>query len=420
MSYKRARLKENLLPREDFASGGSITVEYVYAFANIRGSYLRRYWYFLTFVLSAFLKALRLPRPDVIYAVSTPLSVGLLGAGLLKRWGIPMFFEVTDAWPDAAVAVGVLRSRVMIAVARMMERVCYAAAHEIVCLTQGIRENIARKGVPASKLRIVTNGVDLALFATSPQRVARRAQLRADWGVSDRLVCMYMGAHGAYNALHTIIDAAVRLRMNPRVAFVFVGEGDVKPELCARVGAERLGNVAFLGLFLRSDTPDILGAADCFLLPILRGDFYDLNLPNKFFDYLASSAPILVSGLARQDGWWHPPGLEKSCLRRTATPWHTRSQNSRSARLQSGSGWEREGEHSRSVSSPAAPCLPRCSTQSSVSAERRSYRRHNQSRVVVRHLAVDRQRNHALVRALALREHLGAQAEGVAPIRMQV
>jgi len=109
-------------------------------------------------------------------------------------------------------------------------------------------------------------------------------------------VCMYIGAHGAYNALHTIIDAATALRGNDRIEFVFVGEGDVKAELQARVALDRLTNVRFQGLYPRAETPGILSAADCFLLPILRGDFYDLNLPNKFFDYLASGAPVLVSG----------------------------------------------------------------------------------------------------------------------------
>lgn len=296
VSYKRARKKEHLLASESFASGGSLHVEYVYAFSDIRGSYLRRYWYFATFIASAALKALRLRRPDVIYAISTPLSVGVLGALLAKRWNCPMLFEVTDVWPDAAIAVGALRSRLVISMARLAERASYAGSHLIVCLTNGIRENLVAKGIPASKSMVITNGVDLALFRERAQLTDARARWRAECGATDQFVCMYMGAHGTYNALHTIIDAAERLASDERICFVLVGEGDVKQELQARVTASALSNVRFLSLHPRHETPGVLSAADCFLLPILRGGFYDLNLPNKFFDYLASGAPILVSG----------------------------------------------------------------------------------------------------------------------------
>lgn len=296
VSYKEARIKDRLLGAERFKSGGSLRVAYVYTFADIRGSYVRRYWYFLTFFLSAALKALRLRRPDVIYAVSTPLTVGFLGALLSKRWGSRLFFEVTDVWPDAAIEVGVLRSRILIGIARMLERVTYRQSTKILCLTDGIRKNIATKGVADSKLSVVTNGVDLALFQEREMLAEVRGRVRAAWDASGKFVCMYIGAHGAYNALHTIVDAAIALRDDPRIVFVLVGEGDVKAVLQARASAAGLRNVRFLGLVPRTETPGLLSAADCFLLPILKGAFYDLNLPNKFFDYLASGAPIVVSG----------------------------------------------------------------------------------------------------------------------------
>jgi glycosyltransferase involved in cell wall biosynthesis len=297
VNYKEARIKDRLQDSASFDSGGRLSVRYVYAFANIRGSYLRRYWYFLTFFFSAGLKASRLRRPDVIYAVSTPLSVGFLGALLSKYWGSRLFFEVTDVWPDAAIEVGVLRSRALIFIAKIIERLTYKQAKKIVCLTEGIRRNIEAKGVPSAKIDVVTNGVDLSLFKERASFSDARERLRFAWGASDKIVCMYIGAHGAYNSLHTIIDAAICLRSDDRIAFVFVGEGDQKEGLQKRAFEAGLQNIQFLGLVPRSETPALLSGADCFLLPILKGSFYDLNLPNKFFDYLASGAPVFVSGV---------------------------------------------------------------------------------------------------------------------------
>ena len=280
INYKESCIKDRLLDSEGFESGGRLSVRYVYAFADIRGSYLRRYWYFLTFFFSAGLTALRLRQPDLIYAVSTPLTVGFLGAILSKCWGCRFFFEVTDVWPDAAIEVGVLQSRIVIALARVMECVTYKQASRIVGLSEGIRKNIEAKGIPGAKIDVVTNGVDLSLFKERASFADARERLRFSWGASEKMVCMYIGAHGAYNALHTIIDAAICLRGDDRTVFVFVGEGDEKVGLQKRAFEAGLQNVRFLGPVPRSDTPALLSGADCFLLPILKGSFYDLNLPS--------------------------------------------------------------------------------------------------------------------------------------------
>ncbi len=93
-----------------------------------------------------------------------------------------------------------------------------------------------------------------------------------------------------------IIDAAMILRDDLRFLFVFVGDGDEKPNLQKRVSEHKLGNVLFFAPIPRVDSPDMLSAADAFVLPNRKGDFFSGNLPNKLFDYLASSRPIVVAG----------------------------------------------------------------------------------------------------------------------------
>jgi glycosyltransferase involved in cell wall biosynthesis len=107
---------------------------------------------------------------------------------------------------------------------------------------------------------------------------------------------MYMGAHGAYNALDTIIDAALILKSDPRFLFVFIGDGDEKPKLQKRVSDDHLLNVIFLPPMPRVESPEILSAADTFVLPNRKGDFFIGNLPNKLFDFLASARPVVVAG----------------------------------------------------------------------------------------------------------------------------
>jgi glycosyltransferase involved in cell wall biosynthesis len=295
VDYKRGTVKHPNMGWNVTREVDGVRIHYVYSYAGFRGSFARRVWYYLTYWAAALLAGLRCERPSVIYAVSTPLTVGLLGLIISKIRGVPFVFEVTDVWPDAALAVGVVKEGVMITAARWAEALCYKTASAIVALTDGIRNTIISKSVPPDKVHLVTNGVDLSLFPAVPAG-GSRLSLRTDLGCADRFVCMYLGAHGAYNALHTVIEAAEALRSERDYVFVLIGDGDEKARLQATAAERGVANVVFLPPIARREAAAYLAAADLFLLPNLRGPFYRMNLPNKLFDYLASAHPVVVAG----------------------------------------------------------------------------------------------------------------------------
>lgn len=273
-----------------------VDIHYVYSYANFRGSFLKRFYYYLTYFFSTIAQSFKIKNVDVIYAVSTPLTVGFLGYIISRIRGIPFVFEVTDVWPDAPVACGVVKSKTLIRLAHWLEMFCYRKAVHIVGLTRGICDNIIAKGVDPGKVSIITNGVDFSLFSASVDD-AKRAEVRARYGFEGRFVAMYMGAHGAYNALGTLIETATILRGDPRFLFVLVGDGDEKPALQQRVAAHGLANVMMLNPVPRLESAALLSAADAFLLPNRKGDFFAGNLPNKLFDFLASGRPVVVAGV---------------------------------------------------------------------------------------------------------------------------
>jgi glycosyltransferase involved in cell wall biosynthesis len=295
VDYKNAQVKIQGEQRTVRFSLEGVDIHYVYSYANFRGSFIKRFYYYLSYFFSAIAHSFRIEKPDVIYAVSTPLTVGLLGYIISRLRGIPFVFEVTDVWPDAAVACGVVKNKRLIKIAHWLEMFCYKKAAHIVGLTRGIYENIIAKGIGRKKVSVVTNGVDFSLFNLEIHG-SKRFAVRTKLGFGDRFVCMYLGAHGAYNALDTIIDAAVTLKDDPRFLFVFVGDGDEKTKLQRRVSEHCLSNVIFLQPIPRMESAAILSTADAFVLPNRKGDFFTGNLPNKLFDFLASARPVVVSG----------------------------------------------------------------------------------------------------------------------------
>ncbi|HTI34116.1 MAG TPA: glycosyltransferase family 4 protein [Miltoncostaea sp.] len=244
-----------------------------------------------TFAWWSALAGLRTPRPDVVVASSPSLPSAAAAAALATARRARFVLEVRDLFPDSAIAMGLLTDRRIIAVSRRLERYCYARADRIVALTEGIRDGIVAQGVPPGKVELITNGVDLEIAdGASPTRAAPVPD--------DAFVAMYVGAHGTYSSLETVLDAAGRLRDDPDTRVVLVGGGDRKPALVEQARAKGLANVAFVDPVPKREVPAWLARADACLLPYQDNPLFAGALPNKAFDYLGAARPIIASAPA--------------------------------------------------------------------------------------------------------------------------
>lgn len=294
IDYKNACPRFDAKSSSRIVDGGGVKITYLPVYTRIRGSFWGKLAFFLSFCFAAIREIASAKDVNAVYAVSTPLTVGALGllASKLKR--VPFYFEVTDLWPDAAIETGAVKSKTLITMARALERICYASADRIVCLTEGIRRGVLAHKGSAKKALLVPNGVDFSLFEPVPEE--ETARLRSSLGFNGKFVAMYIGAHGVYNSLDTIVQAAGLLKDRKDIQFFLVGAGDVKESLEQYVADNGLTNIVFGGTVERVQSVKLLSVADVFLLPNRKGAFYEGNLPNKLFDYLASSKPIIVAG----------------------------------------------------------------------------------------------------------------------------
>jgi glycosyltransferase involved in cell wall biosynthesis len=244
-----------------------------------------------TFAWWSLVAGARAPRPDVVVASSPSLPSAAAAAALARARGARFLLEVRDLWPDSAIAMGLVRDRRTIALARRLEAYCYRRADRIVALTEGIRDGIVAQGVSPARITLITNGVDLE--SLPPPVVSRPgAGPAADDG---RFVAMYVGAHGTYSSLETVLDAADHLRDAEDVRLVLVGGGDRKPALVEEAGRRRLDNVAFVDPVPKREVPGWLARADACLLPYQDNALFAGALPNKAFDYLGAARPIVAA-----------------------------------------------------------------------------------------------------------------------------
>jgi len=160
-----------------------------------------------------------------------------------------------------------------------------------------MREYLAARGIPASKLCVIENWADD--HAIRPKPTAASA-LRARLGLIDRFVVCYSGNLGRAHEFETLLGAADALKGDPTFAFLIIGSG-AKMEALKRGVAERaLGNFCFLPHQPRDTLEDSLAAADVHLvslLPAVEG----LIVPSKLYGILAAGRPLIFIGDADGD-----------------------------------------------------------------------------------------------------------------------
>jgi glycosyltransferase involved in cell wall biosynthesis len=270
-----------------------IEVLYVRVLAFPKKNFRTRLLFYASYMLAAMAAGLFLitRRFDCVVATSPPLPVGAAGMFLSLVHRAPLVFEVRDLWPASAVAMGELKGRVPLALAALLESLCYRRAARVVAVTEGIAADLKARPGMETKVALIPNGATVDSFARDVQAgtTARRAL-----GLENAFVVLYAGILGVAQGLETMLLAAQQLANNPRFQFLVAGAGPREARL--REMARELGllNLRFLGERPRTEMPALYSAADAALVPLRRIDVFRRARPSKMFDAFACGTPVLL------------------------------------------------------------------------------------------------------------------------------
>ncbi len=315
---------------EATADTPGVTVLRTATYTSIHRSFVRRLFAFLNFMLSSFRIGLGVRRVDLVWGTSPPIFQGVTAWALARLKGVPFLFEVRDLWPQFAIAVGVLRSRVLISASLWLERFLYRRADQVMVNSPGYVEHVQTRG--ARRVTLVPNSANPEMFDPG----ADGAVFRSSHGLQG-FVVLYAGAHGMSNDLGVVLEAARLLQTRaPDVLIVLLGDGKEKPALQAQASEMGLTNVVFLPPVPKIGMGQALAAADACLAILKPLDEYKTTYPNKVFDYMAAGRPVMlaIDGVIRQVvesagcGLFSPPGdpqaLAEAIMTLKRDPAHSR------------------------------------------------------------------------------------------------
>jgi glycosyltransferase involved in cell wall biosynthesis len=163
-------------------------------------------------------------------------------------------------------------------------------------ISKGLRETAIESGLPAEKLELLPDGVDLSAFAISDDKLAARTRVRLP---ADGKIVLYTGRLSDWKGVDVLVKSAKLLPEQVRIVIVggFEGEPQLLQQLVDEEGVK--GRVEIREFVPHSEVPYLLKAADVLVIPNKPTSRLSTHhtSPLKLFEYMASERPIVVSDL---------------------------------------------------------------------------------------------------------------------------
>jgi len=257
---------------------------------------------FLSFAISGIFGGLLYAKGnyDIIIVTSPPLFAGLTGLFLSWWKNVPLVFEVRDLWPESAIDLGILKSRLLIRLAYWFEYYVCQNSKLINVLTPAFKEALIEKGVEAGKIIYIPNAADFSI-SDEVMLTFDRTLFRRQFHLEDKFVITYVGAHGIANHLIQILETAALLT-DTNVVFLLIGEGAQKTDLTELARKWNLNNVRFIDSVSKSEVFRFILASDMGTSVLKKTDTFKTVYSNKTFDYFSCKRPVMmaIDGISRK------------------------------------------------------------------------------------------------------------------------
>lgn len=271
-------------------------------------SKIRKILAFIKFIVQSIAVSLKEHDIDIVFATSTPLTVGASALFLKRFKKTPFIFEVRDLWPEFPIEVGAIRNKLLIKWLRLFERRIYQQANHIIALSPGMKDGVVSAGIPCDKVTVIPNMAKPDAFY--PREITAGALARFNLSPT-KFYLIHFGAMGPINGLDYVVRAAkaCKDRNLHDVEFLFVGSGACEASLKNMVKELDIDNVRFMGTFNMKELSELVNCCDVSIYTVAQLRVLTTSSPNKFFDTLSAGKPSAIN----MEGWIKDIVLDCDC-----------------------------------------------------------------------------------------------------------
>jgi glycosyltransferase involved in cell wall biosynthesis len=263
--------------------------------------------------------------PDCIYERAS--LYGTAGVQLAQALNVPLLLEVNS---PLAVEQSTYRRTAFGELAAAAEQWTLTRADAVLTVSEPLRRHLLDQGLDPSRVYVVPNGINAALFRPEP----REPDVRARWKLGEGPVLGFVGGlrpwHGV-DILPTVFERLIG--RYPNLRLIFVGDGPLRGKLESDLRAKGvLPYTVFTGGLSHTEVPPVLRHFDVALAPYPAFDHPFYFSPLKLFEYMGCGIPVVASAIGQiaevvrheETGLLYPPGdvdaLTAHCDRLLSNP----------------------------------------------------------------------------------------------------
>ncbi len=239
---------------------------------------------------------------DLLHAHS-PVINGLAAMRAARILKIPFLYEIRAFWEDAAVGNGTgTEGSAKYRLTRALETHVARRADAVAVICEGLREDLIKRHIPAHKIMVSPNGVDMGLFGDAP---ARDDALAAELGLPENAdVLGFIGSFYDYEGLDDLLEAMpmlARRRLDAGGAIphlILVGGGPRAADLAVQAKASPMADyIHFIGRVPHGEVSRYYSLIDLLVYPRKPMRLTELVTPLKPIEAMAQGRLVIASNV---------------------------------------------------------------------------------------------------------------------------
>jgi glycosyltransferase involved in cell wall biosynthesis len=232
-------------------------------------------------------------KPSYIHSHDLPMMPIALFFGKLFR--LPVIFDMHENYPEALKA---FQKKGLInflfknyKAARVLENICIKLSDLIIAVVKENRERLITQGVNPIKIYIVSNTVDLTIFNRSSvdEKISQKYK--------KNIILLYSGYVTPERGLDIVVKGMNFLKDKiPGIKLLIIGNGISVPSLKKLASQLSLDNfIEFIEWPGHNNLVSYFQAANIFISPQPKCEFWNTTIPHKLFEYMSQSKPVLAA-----------------------------------------------------------------------------------------------------------------------------
>lgn len=227
---------------------------------------------------------------DIVLGTSGTLLTPVIAYIYSRLNRIPFILELRDLTYKQILAVYSNKKNILYYLVKFIELFLCKKASKIVVVTEGFKQDLIKEGIPAHKIEIIMNGVNL-------NKIKNESIMISTENKSRELVFSYMGNLGSSQNLIEVIRIFNNINITDYdKKLIIIGDGAEKRNIIEYIQRNNISNVLLLDGMSQEKLEEFYKISDFCIVSLNNNIHFQHTIPSKIFQIMARKKNILFFG----------------------------------------------------------------------------------------------------------------------------